>query len=389
MSEEDRNGLVDRVKAILLTPKEEWPKIEAEPATIGSIMTGWVVPLAAIGPVAGFIGGQLFGFGAFGFSFKPSLMGGLSMALTSYVMALVGTFVFALIIDALAPTFGGTKNNVQAMKVAAYGATAGMVGGIFGLIPSLGMLGLLAGLYSLYLLYLGLPQLMKAPEDKAVAYTAVAVVCAIVLGLVAGAVSRAVMPSPVSSYSESGGTVTMPGGGTIDTDRMKAAAERMEARAQGVETRSATLQSATPVEAAKLQALLPASLGSLARTSIESERMNAGIMGASTAKARYENGDEHLRLSITDMAGAGAIAAMGAAFGVERTKQTADGYEKTGIVNGRMTIEEWKGPNRRAKFGIIYGDRFLVEAEGEVASIDVVKAAVASVDGQALEAMAR
>lgn len=384
-----RGGMVERIKNILLTPGEEWPKIESEPASVGSIMTGWVVPLAAIGPVASLLGGQLFGYGAFGISFRPSLASSLSMAVTSYVLALAGIFVLSLIIDALAPTFGGTRDRIQALKVAAYGSTAGLVGGVFGLIPSLAILSILAGLYSLYLLYLGLPRLMKAPEDKGVAYTAVTIVCAIVLGIVAGAVTRAVMPSPLASYGDSGGSVTVPGVGTVDTDRMKKAADALEARAKAAEDPSARLQGADPVDAAKLQALLPASIGAMARTSIESERTSAGIIGASSAKARYEHGADRLRLSVTDMAGAGAIAAMGAAFGVEHSKQTADGYEKTGLVDGRMTMEEWNNKSRRAKYGVIYGDRFLVEAEGEVASVDVAKAAVAAVDGSTLEALAR
>lgn len=194
-----RGGLVERIKNILLTPREEWQKIESEPASVGSIMTGWVVPLAAIGPVAGLIGGQLFGYGAFGIHFRPSLASSLPMAVTSYALALAGIFVLSLIIDALAPTFGGTRDRIQALKVAAYGSTAGLVGGAFGLIPSLAILSMLAGLYSLYLLYLGLPRLMKAPDDKGVAYTAVTIVCAIVLGIVAGALTRAIMPSPLLS----------------------------------------------------------------------------------------------------------------------------------------------------------------------------------------------
>src|SRR5204862_367012 len=70
------------------------------------------------------------------------------------------------------PTFGGVKNAVNALKLVAYGSTAGFVGGIFGLIPSLGMLGLLAALYSIYLIYTGVPVLMKTPSDKAGGYTA-------------------------------------------------------------------------------------------------------------------------------------------------------------------------------------------------------------------------
>ena len=73
--------------------------------------------------------------------------------------------MLALIIDALAPTFNGTKNQIQALKVAAYCSTASWMAGIFALIPGLRFFGIL-GLYSLYLLYLGLPVLMKSPQGK-------------------------------------------------------------------------------------------------------------------------------------------------------------------------------------------------------------------------------
>src|SRR3546814_6606106 len=84
------------------------------------------------------------------------------------------------------------------MKVAAYSATAAWVAGIFAIVPSLAMLSIL-GLYSLYLLYLGLPRLMKAPEEKALAYTAVTIVAAIVLAVIIGAVTA---PSSEEHTSE-------------------------------------------------------------------------------------------------------------------------------------------------------------------------------------------
>ena len=104
-----------------------------------------------------------------------------------YGLALATTFALALVIDGLAPNFGGQKNQVQALKVAAYSATAGWLAGIFGLIPALAILGLL-GLYSLYLLYLGLPILMKVPQDKAMGYSVVVIIVAIVLFLIVGAI---------------------------------------------------------------------------------------------------------------------------------------------------------------------------------------------------------
>lgn len=180
-------SLVERVKNIIVSPKTEWPRIDSEPATIGGIYMGYVLILAAIGPVAGLIGQQLIGYSALGISWKPPIAFSVTTAVIAYVLALVTVFVSALVINALAPNFGGTKDDVKAFKVAAYSATPGYLGGIFAIIPSLATIGALFGLYGLYLLYLGLPRLMRAPEDKAVGYTVVVIVVQIVLYLLVGA----------------------------------------------------------------------------------------------------------------------------------------------------------------------------------------------------------
>jgi len=170
-------SLVNRVKDILMSPKTEWGVIDAEPATVSSIFTGYVMILAAIGPIAGLIGQQLMGLPYIG---KPPMMYSISMAVLSYVLSLVAVYVFAMIIDALAPSFGGTKDSLKALKVAAYSWTAAWVAGIFGIIPMLGILAIV-GLYSLYLLYLGLPKLMRVADDKAMGYTIVVIVVQIVI----------------------------------------------------------------------------------------------------------------------------------------------------------------------------------------------------------------
>ena len=185
------SGIVQRAKDILLKPKETWPVIAAEPATVQSIYVPYVLVLAAIGPLAGFIGGQVFGFTMLGVTYHPPLVGALVSAIVSYGLSLATIFILALVIDGLAPNFGGQKDQVQALKVAAYSATAGWVGGIFGILPALAVIGLLFALYGLYLLYLGLPVLMKAPQDKALGYMAVVIIVYIVLFLIVGAVVAA------------------------------------------------------------------------------------------------------------------------------------------------------------------------------------------------------
>ncbi|HEX8216851.1 MAG TPA: Yip1 family protein [Allosphingosinicella sp.] len=188
-----RKGLFDRVRDILIKPAAEWPVIDAEPATVGSVFVPYALILAAIGPLAGLIGGQVFGLNFGLFSWTPPIGTAISMAVVGYVISLATVFVLALIIDALAPTFGGTKNQVNATKLAVYSWTAFWVAGIFGIIPALAILGLV-GLYSFYLLHLGLPVLMRVPQDKASGYTVVVVLIAIVLYvLVSYVVYRALM----------------------------------------------------------------------------------------------------------------------------------------------------------------------------------------------------
>jgi hypothetical protein len=147
--------------------------------------------LAAIPAVAAFIGMSLIGVNVLGVSVRTPLIGGLVGMVVSYALSLAMIYVLALIADALAPTFGGQKNPMQALKLVGYAGTAGMVGGIFSIIPVLGILGLLASLYSIYLLFIGIPVLMKTPQEKALPYTATLLVCGIVAGVILGAVSAA------------------------------------------------------------------------------------------------------------------------------------------------------------------------------------------------------
>jgi hypothetical protein len=173
-------SLISRVQNIILKPKEEWGVIDNEPATIAGIYTSYVVILAAIGPIAMLIGQQVIGMSILGVTYKPSMGYSVGTAVLTYVLSLVSVYVSALVIDALAPSFGGTKDQVKAFKVAAYSATASWLAGIFQIIPMLAFLAIV-GLYSLYLLYLGLPRLMRVAEDKAIGYTLVVIVIQIVL----------------------------------------------------------------------------------------------------------------------------------------------------------------------------------------------------------------
>ncbi|VTO13637.1 MULTISPECIES: Yip1 family protein [Brevundimonas] len=180
-------SLVSRVKYILTRPKFEWPVIDAESASIKGLFTSYAVILAAIPAVATIVGQIAFG--------HRGLVGPVLAGALSYVLSLLSVYILGLIIDALAPTFGGTKNPVKAMQVAVYSMTAAWVAGVLNVLPMLGWLAGLLGLYGFYLMYLGLPTLMKTAADKALGYTIVVVVAAIILNVIVFAIVGAVIAS--------------------------------------------------------------------------------------------------------------------------------------------------------------------------------------------------
>ena len=144
-------AMIDRVKGMVLAPKSEWPKVAAEPATVQSVYTGWIMILGLIGPIALMLMVGLFAGGL-----------GITTAIASYVNTLVGVAIVALIADLIAPTFGGTRDYVAALKLIAYAATPVWIAQILLIVPLLGPLVVLAAaIYSVYLMFLGAPVLRK------------------------------------------------------------------------------------------------------------------------------------------------------------------------------------------------------------------------------------
>lgn len=184
------NRLVERVKAILLTPRAEWPVIAAEATTAQDIYMRYVAPLAAIGAIASFIGVVLIGvpLPMVG-TVRLGIGAALTAAILHFALTFVAVFVVAMIVDALAPTFGGEKDRLRALKVTAYSFTPAWVAAVLTILPALGFLAGLIGLYGLYLMYVGLPVLMRAPDDKALGYTVVVVLCAIVVSIIVSAIT--------------------------------------------------------------------------------------------------------------------------------------------------------------------------------------------------------
>jgi hypothetical protein len=398
----DFNKLIARVKGILLTPKTEWPVIAGESTTVADLYKGYIVWLAAIPPIFTFL---LLA------RFMPGFA--LSRLVLQYVLTLVMVYVVGLIIDALAPTFGGTKDKVQALKTITYSITASCVAGIALILPLLGTLIALAALvYNIYLLYLGLPHTMKCPPERAGSYTAVIVIVALVAGLLIGTVVGAVTGtgmfmrggSMFSSTRDSHET-------TYDKDstvgkleqyakqvedaskKMEAAQKSGDQQAQadamknmmGAALGSGNVEAVTPD---RLKPFLPETLGGRDRSTFSTQRNSAMGMQMTEARATYTGEDgRQWDLQVTDTGSAKGLLALAGWAGIEGENESSNGYDKTYRADGRLVHEQWDRGSSRGEYAMVLGDRFTVKIEGQADSIDDLKAALADLDLEALEAM--
>jgi len=413
-------NLIQRMQDILIRPKETWPVIDGEKADAGSLYSNYLIYLAAIPAVAGFIGLSLVGIGGFGVNFRIPVMSGLVNMVVGYLLTLVVVYVLSMIVDALAPTFGGTRSPISALKLVVYGSTAGLLGGIFSLLPSLSILGLLAALYSIYLFYTGIPVLMKCAAGKAGVYTAVVVVCGFVLMFLLGVVSSLLIPGGGMGMRggtmhgmERGGDVTIKTpGGEISIDggkmeemarKMEEAGKRMEAAQKsgdgdaagkamgdilGAMTGAAGVNSA-PIAAQDLKALLPESFGELQRKSFEAQGGQAMGVGGSSAKASYAAGEQRVQVSITDLGGMGGLAALAGLANMTLDRETDGKVEKVYKAGKRTIREDYRKDGSHGEYTVILENGVVVEARGDGVDMATLKRFVDGVGLERVEALKR
>lgn len=386
-------GMIGRIQRLMLKPKDEWPAIDAEPMTVQGILMGWVAPLAAIGPIARLIQGQLFPVSVFGVTWRPPLIGSIVTAVLTWALMVGMTYVWAIIIDALAPSFGGTKSQISALKVAAFSGTAMWVCGIFGILPLLGLLGVL-GLYSAYLFWVGGPILMKVPQDKAPGFVIVSIIVGVVAMaiafVVAGMIGGAMFLMTPNAFGPGGGGTITVGGTTLDTGKLTDAATKMEAASKSMEASIKGGDGAVKaVDPAALQNLLPGAISGWNRTSIESQGGGAAGINGSNARAEFQAGDQSFSLSVTDMGALGNLATLGGAVNASSNRQTATGYEKSEMQGGNMVSEKWDTQSKSGSYSVMVASRFAVEANGSAPNIDTLKSAVAAVNLGQLQSMAK
>ncbi|THD76188.1 MAG: DUF1282 domain-containing protein [Phenylobacterium sp.] len=179
-----RGGLLWRPAGMLLRPGRTLDAVADQHADSIALYVGYILPLAAIGPVCGVIGLLVFGASIAGIHLKPSIGATLIGGVIDYLLSLVSAYLLALVVAGLAPLFGARGGRLQALKLVAYAGTALWLAGLFAVYPTLGFpMAVLGGLYSLYALFLGLEKVMHAAPDKVLTYFACVLIAVVALAI--------------------------------------------------------------------------------------------------------------------------------------------------------------------------------------------------------------
>ena len=180
-----RVGLLSRIRGMLFTPTAEWGLIATEAKPTARLYTTFIAPLAMLDALVGFIHVTAG-------SVHVPFSGGVITALLVFCFGLLGIFLVAVIIDAVAPFFGAVRNRRLAAAIAAYASTPIWLATVFVSFPTVWVpLQVLAVGYHTWLLYLGLRLLMKAARDRVLGYAMTVVLCTILLEIVFAIASTA------------------------------------------------------------------------------------------------------------------------------------------------------------------------------------------------------
>lgn len=406
--------LISRVKRILLSPSTEWPVIEQESHTVKDLYLSYLLPLAGIAALATLLGIVLFGYRMGPVAVSYGFGQALGLALMGLVVSMVSVYILGWIITALAPTFHGEKNFVRGFTVAAFSMTGALVGSFSNILPALSwLLGLLGALYSLYLLYKGLPILMKSPPDKAMGYTVVVVIAALITNVVLTALLAGLMPNPWSAVGAGldgqGAEVTIrtPGGEVTTTQgkleemgrQLEAAAKKVEEASQNQDPQAVSKAaseavaaitgvapggSRSPIPAASLKAWLPGTLDGMGRETFEVQDGSAmGVMG-STARATYRDASRSVELEVLDAGGAAGILAMISGLQTGE-RETETSIEKSYQAGKRKFMEKrWKD-GKRAELTVVLANGVMVSAKARGMGLPALDAAVKGLGLEQLE----
>ena len=188
-------SLLRFVGPIIARPFATWRAVAGERISLASLAFGYALPLALIGPVATYVARRYVGLRVGHVVYRSSSEAALAQSEFSFVLAIAGLLIVALLVELLAPAFGAARSFSKSFVITAFAYTPVWLATVTVLFPPLGFLQLAALGYEVFLLHAGLTTVLGVPRARAGGLAACAVVGTILIAVAFGELSAAVAGS--------------------------------------------------------------------------------------------------------------------------------------------------------------------------------------------------
>lgn len=178
-------ALINRVKLVILSPKECWQTISNEQTDPKAFTITTVAPLVVAGVICTTIGMTIFGIpipllGTQRAPFFSSLIEGISNGAVTIAIL----FIAALVAQKLTGFFQGSATFERSFSLVAHSALPGLAATVLGIYPALSPLQIIFGIVGLYALYQGTSVMTTVGESNRLGFVAAFIVSTIVVGVI-------------------------------------------------------------------------------------------------------------------------------------------------------------------------------------------------------------
>jgi len=183
--------MISNIIGLLIWPKSQWQSIaEKGQFGLGGAMF-YILLLASIPALAWYYGATQVGWTVGdGDVIKLTQQSGQILISLFYLTMVVSLCAIGYSIHWMASTYGADSSTSKGIAIAGFTATPLFIAGVVGFIPIFWLallIAIAAVSYAVYLLYLGIPIVMKIPEERGFLFaSAVVAVCMVILMVIMG-----------------------------------------------------------------------------------------------------------------------------------------------------------------------------------------------------------
>lgn len=148
--------ILNRAKLLLLNPKQEWENIALENIDSKTLTREYLVYLALVPALVGFIGYSLVGYRVQFVGLATSFILGLKLLIYFFITTLLNIYLSAKIIQYFANKFGAEQSFSKVFELISYCYTAIIGISLLNISPAMGRMVSFLNLYCIYIFFFGL-----------------------------------------------------------------------------------------------------------------------------------------------------------------------------------------------------------------------------------------